>query len=84
MWHGMIVEKQQTTTEIPAGIWHDWTKVHPEPGLYVYVRDLDALDIWEIGWAMGVKGNTKVAVVNDPTMSQFTFDQWQLVPLPVE
>jgi hypothetical protein len=84
MWHGMIVEKQQATTEKPVGIWHDWKKVHPEPGLYVFVRDLDAPDIWEIGWVMGVKGNTKVAVVNDPTMNQFTFDQWQLVPLPVE
>lgn len=84
MWHGMIVEKQQATTERPARIWHDWKNVHPEPGLYVYVRDLDAPDILEIGWAMGVEGNTKVAVVNDPEMNQFTFDQWQLVPLPVE
>ncbi len=84
MWHGMIVEIQQETTEWPARTWHDWKKVHPEPGLYVYVRDLDAPDILEIGWAMGVKGNTKVAVVNDPTMNQLTFDEWQLVPLPVE
>ena len=84
MWHGIIAENQKETTARKANIWHSWENIPPEPGTYVYVRDLDAPDILEIGWAMGVTGNTMVAVVNDPTMSQITFDEWQLVPMPLE
>jgi hypothetical protein len=69
----LINRKQQPGDEQECGIIE---KNHPEPGLYVYVRDPDAPDILEIGWAMEVTGNTKVAVVNDPTMSQLTFDEW--------
>ncbi len=84
MWHGIIAENQQETTARKANIWHNWKNISPEPGTYVYVRDLDAPDILEIGWTMGVTGNTKVAVVNDPTMNQLTFDEWQLVPMPIQ
>ena len=84
MWHGIIAKNQIERKETKANIWYDWETLSPEPGSYVYVRDNDAPNILEIGWAMGVKGNIRVAVVNDPTMNQLTFDQWQLVPLPVD
>ncbi len=65
-------------------MWNNWKNSHPTPGEYVYGRDLDALDLWEIGWAVGEEGNTKVVVEADPVTGIILFDEWQAVPPPVD
>jgi hypothetical protein len=65
-------------------MWKNWKKTKPSPGTFVYVRDLDGKEDWEIGWAVGEGHYIKVVLVNDPSMSQLTYDEWQLVPNPLD
>jgi len=67
-----------------AGRWITWKETSPLPGEYIYGRDFDAIDIVEIAWAVGDADQTQCVVVNDPTLSKITFDQWQLVPPPAD
>jgi len=64
-------------------MWNNWKNSHPKPGQYVYCRDLDTLEIWEIGWAVGEEGDTKVVIEEDPVMGKYLYDEWQAVPLPI-
>ena len=62
--------------------WEKWKKESPPPGDFIYVRDVDGKEDWEIGFCVGVPGDTNVVLVNDPSMSRIKYDEWQLVPFP--
>ncbi len=64
-------------------MWKKWKKSPPPPGCPIYVRDKDAPSEWEIGWAIGPEGETKVLLPNDPSLSRITYDEWQPVPSPL-
>lgn len=66
------------------GEWTNWNGNPPRPGDFVYVRDMDAPSIWEIGWCVGKADNVAsgVTLPNDPSLSIVKYDEWQLIPAP--
>lgn len=63
-------------------MWKKWKEEHPTPGEFVYVRDLDKPEDWEIGWVVGVDGDTRVMLPGDPSYGKHIMDEWQYVQGP--
>lgn len=59
-----------------------WNQSIPETEKYVYVRNRDAPQKWEVGLSVIYKGCVKIVLIKDPGMKKQSFDEWQPVVFP--
>jgi len=66
----------------PNTHWITWALEEPPSGIFLWIRDPEFPEHYELAWSLGTPGQIKVILPNDPSFSKITEREWQRITEP--